>query len=491
MSFFNLKITKGKIGWWLLVGLLGGLLCWQIGSIYMVYGFILVVSILTFWRYGLKGFALLMIFVAAMGIGYLRTIPLIPKYNPDHIAHQIGRGEQFYEIEVKGTVQTSVTDVASFSGRVSQNGREFYGDVWMTGRFSGKLLHGDVISVIGPLERSLYYKNYPAAMSFPDLQGIEAGEFSITRTLLSWRRNFIERINARIGEPCAALLSGILVGNKSGYTKEIKQALSQVGLAHIVVVSGMHLLIVVAALQKSLSKLLAHKKATIILMLSILLFVVFTGAAPSTIRAGFMAALVILLPLFARGKNPARVLLVTAILAFLWDPTLQSNLGFQLSFAATAGILFTRHYWESILSFLPSFGQIRTVAALTCAAQVAVAPLLFVYFENLAWIAPLINVIVAPLLPYIMLSGLLLVIVPGFLANTMQLTALLVSWPIIKIADMSDRIFGWSFTMKISTALIIYLVMIGIYYLMIKIPLWKWRRERKTQSITHKPCLVS
>ena len=151
--------------------------------------------------------------------------------------------------------------------------------------------------------------------------------------------------NRALQKSCAAvfpadavpLMQALLLGEKSGLSYADKNDLSIAGIYHAVAVSGMHvsiLLGIVLLLCGSRRRLAAAIGLPVIVF-----FVLMTGAPASAVRAGIMQSLLLLAPLLGRENDPATSLCAALTLLLLENPWSMQNVGLQLSFTSTAGIL--------------------------------------------------------------------------------------------------------------------------------------------------------
>ncbi len=196
-------------------------------------------------------------------------------------------------------------------------------------------------------------------------------------------------------EPQSSLIGGLLYGERATMPKSITDNFSRVGLSHIVAVSGYNITIIAAALMTLL--ILAgfyRRQALWVALFCIIIFVIFTGASASAVRAGIMGSVVLLGQYFGRPSRASPALIFAATLMVLVNPyVLIWDVGFQLSFAATAGILFLAN------------GD--SVVKTTFSAIVATLPLILYHFGRLSVVALPVNLFVLWLIPYIMLFGFL------------------------------------------------------------------------------------
>jgi competence protein ComEC len=152
-----------------------------------------------------------------------------------------------------------------------------------------------------------------------------------------------------------------------------------------------------------------------------------TGASASVVRAALMGMLVLLGWWFGRSANTARALWLSLFFMTLWNPKLlYFDIGFQLSFAATLGLIYISPFMEKFTKRFPDPFGLTSGAATTIAALIATIPFSIIYFRQFSFVAPLSNMLTLPLVPLIMLSGFLIAI-PGLSHGAALITHYLIS----------------------------------------------------------------
>ncbi|MBI2268519.1 MAG: ComEC/Rec2 family competence protein [Candidatus Blackburnbacteria bacterium] len=206
-------------------------------------------------------------------------------------------------------------------------------------------------------------------------------------------------------EPHAALLSGIVLGTKSSLDYQFFEALRKTGTLHIIVASGSNIALVGGTILNSLIIFLSRKKAVVLSLAAIWLYVVLVGFQPPIVRAAIMGTIAYLAQALGRDFDGVRALFISAAVLLLVNPLWLFDIGFQLSFAATAGIigLSQRIGRLGVLGLLPR--GIKENLATTLSAQIAVSPFLLLRFGEISLISPVVNVFVLPVVPSIMAGG--------------------------------------------------------------------------------------
>lgn len=243
-----------------------------------------------------------------------------------------------------------------------------------------------------------------------------------------WAHALLARIPELFPEDVAGLTAAVLLGDRSLLTQDVSTALSRAGLAHATAVSGLHV-----GFLAQLLMLLCHRRqklAAALILPALICFTLATGAHPSTVRALVMQAALICGPLLDRRSDSTTSLGLALLLLLLWNPYTAANAGFQLSFAAVAGIrtlvpTVMRILWPLWRPFpedppSPVGDAIREVCLIptvSLGAAAFTAPLSAVYFGTLSLAGVLAN-----LLCLWAVSGMFALSLPAVLAGLLSPT---------------------------------------------------------------------
>ncbi len=254
--------------------------------------------------------------------------------------------------------------------------------------------------------------------------------------LLNGRTRIIGRLETKADGDVAALLRTVCFGDKTKLSDTVKDNFAAAGLSHITAVSGFHMSIVSLGLFKLLQLLGLRRRVAALLALPIPpLFAAFTGFAFSAMRAGVMACIMLAAALFRREADARNSLGAAVLCLLLLDVTAVYDLGFQLSVAATWGIL-----WVSGLQPKESprgWRKITYGLRLTVAAVAATLPFTAGYFGEVSLLSPITNLIGQPLASVIVSAGCI---------GTLLLSVPFLSFagtPLILIAGIAARGLLW------------------------------------------------
>ncbi|MBI2582688.1 ComEC/Rec2 family competence protein [Candidatus Azambacteria bacterium] len=228
-------------------------------------------------------------------------------------------------------------------------------------------------------------------------------------SLLALKASFLASLSRLFRPPSDSFLAALLVGERRSIPNDLLQAFIASGTVHIIALSGYNISIVTGAFRSALSWLGAGRRLRFWLTLAaILLFVLLVGAGASVVRAAVMGILVVLARSEGRLYAPWNALVFAGAVMLLFDPGLfEFDIGFQLSFAATAGIFLFAKYFEKKLERLPKAAGIREVLVLTLSASIATMPLILYHFSRFSLYAIPANLLILPTVPVTMLFGFL------------------------------------------------------------------------------------
>ena len=222
----------------------------------------------------------------------------------------------------------------------------------------------------------------------------------------------------------AALAKGMLLGDKSGIGAEQYALFSENGLLHIFAVSGLH----VSLLTGALSVLVRSRNRALsltLLSLFLLFFCAVTEFSSSVLRAAFMLIGIRISRIREKQIDMPSVFFFAMTLTLLCEPYSMYRTGFQLSFSAAWGmILFGEAFRKPFQKRIPNSKIISAVTS-SAAATVGMLPIMAYHFEELAWIAIPLSVLLIPTMPIILLFGFFSILIYGMMPHL----ALLLSYP--------------------------------------------------------------
>lgn len=325
--------------------------------------------------------------------------------------------------------------------------------------------YGDTVIVRGIIERPMPIEGFAydrylsisriyALMNEASLREWEGGPEAATHGSIATRayrslisaREWIEDVIARIfPEPQSSLLAGLLTGSRRGMPDGVTQDFRTTGLSHITAISGYNITVILALLS-SLLFWVPVKRRLVPLVIGIGCFTIFVGGSSSVVRAAIMGVLGLLALQAERQADMKLAVLWTAFAMAAWNPsTLWYDAGFHLSFLAIIGIMTFSPWLSRRLSWITDILAIRTSLIATLAAQLGTLPIMIISFGQLSLIAPLANILVAPLIPLAMASGFLAVLAGGLWLPLGLLVGLPAHFSLTLIATIARTLAGIPF----------------------------------------------
>jgi competence protein ComEC len=203
------------------------------------------------------------------------------------------------------------------------------------------------------------------------------------------------RLEQALGDrgPGLDLARALVLGDGSRLSPEVVRGLRRVGLSHVLSVSGFHLALLVGAAVALVSPL-GRGARVLATVVAVVAYVLAVGPLPALLRSAWMALLVVLALVLERPPMAANALAVSVALLLLGDPALVGDLGFQLTVAATAGLIVLAPALARRWRALPGWCA-RPLAA-SVGAQLATLPLTLPLFPMLSPWSPLANLLLVP-----------------------------------------------------------------------------------------------
>lgn len=312
-----------------------------------------------------------------------------------------------------------------------------------------KVQYGDVVVVRGELKKPESFTselgrtfNYPAYLlargveyqvSFADVSVESTGHgLVILETLFSIKHVLMHSIESVLQEPYAGLGEGLLLGVKQAIGEDLESVFRTSGIIHIVVLSGYNVMLVVTFVLFLLSFFLARRVRIVVGLLAIVAFALLVGLSATVVRASIMASLLLIADLLGRRYDLVRALLFAAtVMVFINPYLLVYDIGFQLSFIATLGLILVAPIFETFITEGFAKLSVKDFLISTIATQIAVLPLLVYHIGEVSLVAVVVNVLVLPIVPLAMLLT--------FFSGIVAFVSVPVALPISFLAYLSLR----------------------------------------------------
>ena len=292
---------------------------------------------------------------------------------------------------------------------ISQNKLEnlkIYDSFKLTGRLAMPFKAGNP----SQFDYGNYLKNFNTYAVFyaKDIEKLEQKPTikELTLQKINDYREYVIKVHSQFLEsPNLEILGGIVFGDDAvSPTKEIKQSFINSGLLHILAASGMNVAFIFTFFYYFMSLFkLGYKLKISLGILTVILYTLMTGLGASVVRASCMLIFVLIGKLLNRDAHSISLLSFVALLMLIYNPMYINDVGFQLSFVVTFGILITSdiivRYKNKILNSI-----IGTIA-IPIIAQLWVIPIQIFYFNNISLYSIVANIMSVPILMVISFGG--------------------------------------------------------------------------------------
>lgn len=288
-----------------------------------------------------------------------------------------------------------------------------------------ELKPGDRISMIGRLSEAFEERNpgefdYRRYLRLHDVYKI----FYISgydKTILLSRNNLgffkqkilypakeyaLNNIDEHLSGDRAAYLKGLVTGERSDISREMREAFINTGVMHLIAVSGLNVAYIIITITLLLTLFRVPYKYRIYVMIPVLIFYcLFTGAPASIVRATIMGILFLISISIQRKTNFFNIVGISALIILMYDPKQLFDPGFVLSYSAVISMVFFYNRFEQLLKNkieeLQRSGKqyIRIILVMfltTLAAQIGTLPITAMYFGKISIISLFANLIVVP-----------------------------------------------------------------------------------------------
>lgn len=295
-----------------------------------------------------------------------------------------------------------------------------------------------------------------------------------------------EKIDNILPKKQAELLKGLLIGDTTNIDEQIKENFKISSLSHVLAVSGMQVAYIIASLSVILNKIIGKQKAKIVIIIVLILYACITGFSPSILRATIMGIVLILSNLFFRKNDIWNTMALSLLLMLIYNPFLICNVGLQLSYLGTIGIII---FYSTILKRLNSIkiknrklkykinlkskfvNVIKETLAVTLSAQIAVFPLIIYSFNLFGTYFLITNLLSTILIGPITIIGTLMILFSYIFFPIAKILSFVVKFFIdllIKIANISSLPLSkiYFVTPKFYIIIVIYIFFIILNYIL-------------------------
>ncbi|MFA6184472.1 MAG: ComEC/Rec2 family competence protein [Parcubacteria group bacterium] len=412
-------MDKSKIFFLLLLSFIGGILCESFWSVSLVLAWLILISAIVIIIINHKNKKLVAIGLIGMFflLGSGRTKIELEKIkniknSPKNISTtvQIIKDPEKKEYYQNLVVKVTENDLWKTSGK-NKFKLLIRTDLYRDFKYGEKLYLKCQPQIIENLSSDFDYRMYLAkdkiyySCKKSEINKIEEKNSSGYKIILDFKNKLETNINRIIPQPEASLANGILFGGGGALSKELQEAFSATGMTHIVAVSGYNVTIIAEYLMFiGIFLGLWRAQSFYFSILGIFLFVAMIGFPSSALRAGVMGCLILWAIKNGRLASLNNAILLAGSIMLAINPLLlRWDIGFQLSFLATVGLVQMAPFWEKYFLNKYKLGGMLEIMLMTISAQLFVLPIILYNFHNLSLISIIANILILPIIPATML----------------------------------------------------------------------------------------
>jgi competence protein ComEC len=437
----------------------------------------------------------------SISFGYLSLQPWVsPRFNEDHIVHRADTGLYFIvgvvDSEPKESEDQAVLIINSVCLRSESDNRQSFqaveGKIRVTVRWDKKspveVRSGDTVSLTSRIRLprnfnnpgSFDYKRYLAfegiwatAYITPEHLTVLAESCGYQRIfpVETLRKEISDRIDqVRVSEHMDAVkgvLKALIIGYRSEIPPSLREAFNRSGVSHLLAISGLHMGIVAGASFFIFSRILSlwelllwhawtKKGAALLTLFPVLIYGLLSGMSPSTQRAVIMVSVFLISILFLKEQDIMNTLAFAALIILIIHPPALFSISFQLSFFAVFFIIYglskikrlqprenrmdQTGFWSRVRTGFFSFFLVSIFATL------GTLPLILYYFNLLSLISPIANMIIVPVIGFLVVPlGLLSVLIFPIAESLSALMLSGAGWILSKGIDIVFFFSNWRF----------------------------------------------
>lgn len=304
--------------------------------------------------------------------------------------------------------------------------------------------YGDSLYIEGEFkqpEEARNYKGYNYKQYLKTKKIIGTVELEKVKILKSSNGSFIhniqkyirDTINGTLTDEEGNLLLAILLGDKDKLSEDIQESFKTSNLSHMLAVSGAHVSYIILGLTYVLqNSIIGKKNGKIVCIIFLLAFMAITNFTPSVTRACIMAILTLLSSIIYRKSDVYTNISVAALITLIFNPYSLLDLGFQLSYGGTIGIIIFIKRIQEKKSNSKVINYIKQMALVSIYANIIIIPIMMYHFNTVSFTFIISNIMASPILGIIVITGFLFIIASITVKPLTRLIAIFIK-PILSI----------------------------------------------------------
>lgn len=304
--------------------------------------------------------------------------------------------------------------------------------------------YGDSLYIEGEFkqpEEARNYKGYNYKQYLKTKKIIGTVELEKAKILKSSNGSFIhniqkyirDTINGTLTDEEGNLLLAILLGDKDKLSEDIQESFKTSNLSHMLAVSGAHVSYIILGLTYVLqNSIIGKKNGKIVCIIFLLFFMAITNFTPSVTRACIMAILTLFSGIVYRKSDVYTNISVAALITLIFNPYSLLDLGFQLSYGGTIGIIIFIKRIQEKKSNSKVINYIKQMALVSVYANIIIIPIMMYHFNTVSLTFIISNIMASPILGIIVITGFLFIIASITVKPLTRLIAIFIK-PILSI----------------------------------------------------------
>ncbi len=263
--------------------------------------------------------------------------------------------------------------------------------------------------------KGIFIGAYPKGEAF-SVKRIPESEKPLMKKVVDARRAIKNAVNRVVPGDCGALLTALIIGDKSGLSAEIMSNFRMSGITHIICVSGFHLSLWAMVILEILRFLKINERiASIIAAIGVVAFMLVAGMTYSVIRSGIMMLLYLLANVIWKKRDSLNSLGFALTVIALYNPFAMGSVGLQLSALSTLGlILYSQHVKPKIINLInkidnvPLTEVLKSLTSLVCvpiAATSFTVPVSLQLYDEFNFAVLFSNLLAVPVASFCMVIG--------------------------------------------------------------------------------------
>lgn len=304
--------------------------------------------------------------------------------------------------------------------------------------------YGDSLYIEGEFkqpEEARNYKGYNYKQYLKTKKIIGTVELEKVKILKSSNGSFIhniqkyirDTINGTLTDEEGNLLLAILLGDKDKLSEDIQESFKTSNLSHMLAVSGAHVSYIILGLTYVLqNSIIGKKNGKIVCIIFLLAFMAITNFTPSVTRACIMAILTLFSSIIYRKSDVYTNISVAALITLIFNPYSLLDLGFQLSYGGTIGIIIFIKRIQEKKSNSKVINYIKQMALVSIYANIIIIPIMMYHFNTVSFTFIISNIMASPILGIIVITGFLFIIASITVKPLTRLIAIFIK-PILSI----------------------------------------------------------